>query len=175
MLLSPMQAKLYWITAAPQGRLAIMPRPRAGEWLADELASLKSSGIDVVASLLTDDEVAELDLHHEPKLCREIGLTFVSHPIVDRNVPKSSDDFLAFTDQIQAYLSDDGGVAVHCRMGIGRSSLVASCLLMKSGFSVANAFASISRDRGMDVPDTQAQIEWVHALADRLQNGRNAT
>lgn len=169
-----MRAELYWITDAPHGRLATMPRPRAGDWLADEMASLQSLGVDAVVSLLTDDEIAELDLQHEPLICQDIGLAYVSFPINDRDVPTSVDDFLAFTNQLHDYLSDDCGVAIHCRMGIGRSSLVAACLLVKSGLSVTTAFASISRARGLDVPDTSVQIEWVQSIAGPLQNGTTA-
>ena len=164
-----MRAELYWLRDTPHGRLAIMPRPRAGDWLADELKSMDSSDVDVVVSLLTHEEIAELGLQNEPALCGEIGLTFISYPIMDRNVPDSITEFLIFVDQIHDYLCDDRGVAIHCRMGIGRSSLVAACLLMKFDFSAENAFRSISRDRGIDVPDTNDQIEWVNSIAGRLR------
>ncbi|HUT11081.1 MAG TPA: dual specificity protein phosphatase family protein [Thermoguttaceae bacterium] len=149
-----------------------MPRPRAGDWLADELASWKSAGVDVVVSLLTDDEISELDLKQEPALCEAIDLTFLSYPIADRDVPSSIDGFLVLVDRLHDYLQNDRGVAVHCRMGIGRSSLVAACLLVKAGLKPRDAFRSISRDRGIDVPDTKDQIEWVESVADQLQMGR---
>lgn len=163
-----MRAELYWISDAPCGRLAIMPRPRAGDWLADELASWKAAGVDIVVSLLDDNEIAELALQQERTLSESIGLVFVSYPIVDRSVPSSIDDFLSLTDQLYAQLSNNRGIGVHCRMGIGRSSLVAACLLVKSGFSTAQAFASISRDRGIDVPDTNEQIERVQSISEQL-------
>ena len=173
-LLTSMRAELYWITDAPHGRLATMPRPRAGDWLADELTSMKTLGVDAVVSLLTNDEIAELELQHEPSICKDIGLTYISYAIADRNVPTSVDDFLAFTNHLHDFLCDDRGVAIHCRMGIGRSSLVAACLLVKSGLSVSAAFASISRARGIDVPDTNDQLEWVQSISGRLQNRTNA-
>jgi len=151
-----------------------MPRPRAGDWLGDELKSLRSLGVDTVVSLLTDDEITELDLRQERAFCEEIGMTFISYPITDRDVPTSIDDFLTFTDQLFDCLCNDRAVAIHCRMGIGRSSLVAACLLVKSGLSVAGAFDSISRARGIDVPDTNDQFEWVASLADRLKNGTSS-
>ncbi len=169
-----MQAELYWIASVPHGRLAIMPRPRAGDWLVGELSSLQRSGVDVVVSLLTDDEVADLDLGHEPTRCEELGLTFISYPIADRDVPTSIDDFLAFLDQLHDCLRSDCGVAVHCRMGIGRSSLVAACLMAKTGVSAADAFALISQSRGIDVPDTNAQIEWVASMVAHLRHGTDA-
>ena len=162
------RAELYWITDAPRGRLGIMPRPRAGDWLVDELLSWRSAGVDVVVSLLAENEVAELGLQEEPKLCHDVGLTYISYAIEDRDVPDASDEFFAFIDQLHDHLGNGCGVAIHCRMGIGRSSLVAACLLMKSGFLADDAFRSISRDRGMRVPDTHSQIEWVRSIARHL-------
>lgn len=56
------RAEMYPIADCPAGRLAIMPRPRAGDWLEDEAQSWRRQGLDVVVSLLEDNEVAELDL-----------------------------------------------------------------------------------------------------------------
>jgi protein-tyrosine phosphatase len=56
-------------------------------------------------------------------------------------------------------------VAVHCRMGIGRSALIAACLLKSQGIGVDEAFAMISRARGFSVPDTEEQREWVQGFA----------
>jgi protein-tyrosine phosphatase len=55
-------------------------------------------------------------------------------------------------------------VAVHCRAGIGRSALIAACVLVRSGYDVDGAFDTIAKARGMAVPDTQAQHDWVAAL-----------
>jgi hypothetical protein len=73
-----MRAELYWIADVPQGRLAIMPRPRSGDWLPDEITSWRQAGLDVVVSLLQPEEVAELGLEAEPELCRTAGLVFNS-------------------------------------------------------------------------------------------------
>jgi hypothetical protein len=58
--------RVYWIHAPKAGRLAIMPRPRAGDWLEDEIASWKEAGIDTVVSLLEREEIAELGLDRKP-------------------------------------------------------------------------------------------------------------
>ena len=42
-----------------------MPRPRGGDWLDGEIQSLAKADVDVVVSLLTADEVAELELQDE--------------------------------------------------------------------------------------------------------------
>jgi hypothetical protein len=164
-----LRAELYWIGDSAGGRLAIMPRPRGGDWLGDEVASWKLAGLDIVVSLLRDDEIAELNLVAQPSLCEELGIVFVRFPIGDRQVPDSPDDFLALVTWLEEQLRGGHRVGVHCRMGIGRSSLLAACLLVKSGYSSTAAFSAISRDRGVDVPDTKNQVDWVETVAGRLR------
>jgi hypothetical protein len=42
-----------------------MLRPRGGDWLADELRDLARAGVEVVVSMLSDAEAAELELAQE--------------------------------------------------------------------------------------------------------------
>ncbi|NQT16542.1 MAG: dual specificity protein phosphatase family protein [Planctomycetes bacterium] len=163
-----MNAELHWIDGVRQGRLAIMPRPRGGDWLADELASWRRSGVDVLVSLLRGSENEELGLDDEGSLAEGLGMSFISFPITDRGVPDSVDDLLALANRLDNELRSGRGVAIHCRMGIGRSSLLAACLLVKSGHSPAEAFDTISRARGLEVPDTRDQIDWLVSLQNEL-------
>jgi len=64
-----------------------MPRPRAGDWLDDEVAAWRADGVDMVVSLLGRDEIAELDLVLEPGCCQTRDIAFISFPIPDRGVP----------------------------------------------------------------------------------------
>src|SRR5262245_12397437 len=64
-----MRPSIYWLKLPEACRLAIMPRPRAGDWLLDEIAGWKSEGINVVVSLLEQHEVDELELQQEPRVC----------------------------------------------------------------------------------------------------------
>lgn len=52
-------------------------------------------------------------------------------------------------------------IAIHCRAGIGRASLVAAAVLRMLGVSGEEALARISASRGLAVPDTEAQRQWV--------------
>ena len=82
-----MKSNLYWVETEAPGRLAIMARPRAGDWLVDEVRALRAAGVDLVVSLLTDDEVQELELEGEAEACTVAALRFQSFPIPDRSVP----------------------------------------------------------------------------------------
>jgi hypothetical protein len=84
-----MRVEINWNDGAWPGRLAIMPRPRGGDWLEDELRDSRRQGVDTLVSLLTPEETGELDLADEPVLCERGGIDFFSHPVPDRGLPAS--------------------------------------------------------------------------------------
>lgn len=160
-----MRTEIYWINDLPHGRLAIMPRPRAGDWLADEVQKWWRNGVDMVVSLLTPPEIRELELQQERPLCARFRLDFVSHPIRDRDVPHSMVQTAALASTLNSYLLNGAGIAIHCRMGLGRSALLAALMMSYQGLTVERSFALIEQARGLAVPDTAAQREWVHTAA----------
>jgi protein-tyrosine phosphatase len=160
-----MKAQPYWIPGPWPGKLAILPRPRAGDWLADEVRSWRDAGIDAVVSMLTPDEVEDLDLAAEPAESEGHGLRFRSFPVDDRAVPASKLEFAGLLTDLSRQLETGQTVAVHCRQGIGRSALVAIGLLIWSGIDVARAIETVAAARGRPVPETPDQLRWVHELA----------
>jgi protein-tyrosine phosphatase len=168
-----MRPEVFWINRVGAGLVGIMPRPRGGDWLAGEIQSLEKAGVNVVVSLLTADEVAELELQDEERLCGESGVRFISFPIPDRGVPCSVSEAGRTVELILEELWAGKAVAVHCRMGIGRSALIAACLFKSQGIGVDEAFAMIARARGFSVPDTEEQREWVQGFAG-FRNRRRA-
>ena len=160
-----MRAELYWIEGPWPGRLAILPRPRGGEWLEEEIRSWQQTGLDVIASLLTSDEVAELGLVEEARLCQASGLEFLSFPILDRDVPSSRAATLDFVRRLETVLADGKSLAIHCRQGVGRSALIAACLLVLSGVDAETALQRVSAARGCPVPETSEQRRWVIEFA----------
>jgi hypothetical protein len=90
-----------WIEGPWPGWLAILPRPRGGDWLEDDIRSWQQAGLDLIVSLLTSDEIAELGLAEEARLCQASGLQFLSFPIVDRNVPSSRAATLDFVKRLE--------------------------------------------------------------------------
>ena len=69
-----MRTTVYRIAGPWHGRLAIVPRPRGGDWLEEEVRSWREAGLDVMVSLLTYDENTELELCQEELLCRAQGI-----------------------------------------------------------------------------------------------------
>ncbi len=157
-----------WIPNVPLGRLAISPRPAPHERLYDNLAAWKDAGADVVVSLLSDREVKVLGLGGEPEHCRELGIEFRRFPITDHGIPDSVDVFLELICQLHDASSKGRGIVAHCLAGIGRSTLVAASLLVRAGVELDDALRRISAARGMEVPDTTDQRDWLRSLAASL-------
>jgi len=162
----------YRIPGPWPGPLSIVLRPRGGDWLADEVAAWRGSGIRTVVALLTEDEADELDLADEARVCRQHGIDVVAFPIPDRGVPESMATSARVLGELRATLAAGRHVAVHCRQGIGRSALVTASLLVLAGAAPDAAFATVATARGARVPDTPEQREWVRQFARYLAGRR---
>jgi hypothetical protein len=152
-----MVARPYWINS----KLAIVPRPRGGDWLDDEMVALREAGIDVVVSMLEESEAAEVGLGQEDMAARGAGLSFVNFHIPDRSVPPNAQQFEGFLSGLEQHLANGKRVGVHCRACIGRASVTTASLLIRSGIPVAEAWRQVESARGFPVPDTREQREWV--------------
>ena len=125
-----MRTELYWVGGPWPGKMALAARPRGGDWLGEEMAAWRLAGIDTVLSLLTSDEEQDLDLKLEEREAKARGMKFVSLPIPDRQVPNSESEVSAILERLDPDLTVGKNVVVHCRQGIGRTGLVAACLLV---------------------------------------------
>lgn len=156
-----MKAILYPIQAANPHRIAIVARPRGGDWLSDEIAAMSNQRIEVLVSMLTEKESQELGLDRESDECAATAIKFLNVPIPDRSVPPDKDDFVHAVQELAEIVRKGGFVGVHCRAGIGRSSVLAVSILIHLGWDAGAAFAVVASARGCAVSDTLEQRQWV--------------
>jgi len=159
-----MNPDLFWIPGPWRGRMAVATRPRGGDWLEDEADGWRCAGLDVVVSLLEEEEAAQLQLSSEGDIARSKGIQLISFPIPDRGVPASMPAALGLLRSLAKALEEGKNVAVHCRQGIGRSGLIAAAVLVTSGIGLEKAIETVSAARGQAIPETPAQLEWIHHL-----------
>ncbi|MDG4774187.1 tyrosine protein phosphatase [Solwaraspora sp. WMMD792] len=159
----PFAPTLYRIPTPPPGQLSTMPRPRGDDWLDDEMAALRVAGVDVLVCLLTSAEATELGLSGEGVAAVRAGLEFHGFPIDDLGVP---DHALTrpLLDLLHSRLADGRHVAVHCRAGIGRASLIAAACLIRLGTDPGRVWQIIGEVRGVLVPETDQQRRWPEQL-----------
>lgn len=152
---------IYWIQDRNPPQLAIVPRPRGGDWLADDLAELREGGIDVLVSFLEDHEAAELGLTEEPERAVRAGMEFISYPIPDRNVPDYPGRFRELVNRLADAVRSGRKVGVHCRGCIGRSTVAIAAVMIALGADPESALWKIELGRGLAVPDTPEQRQWI--------------
>ena len=140
--IAQMRCDIYWIPNDGSSRLGIMPRPRGGDWLEEEIRSSRQQKVDVLVSLLTPEEIAELDLQEEEALCHAVGLQFLSFPIPDRSIPADQDTALRFATKLNGLHGAGKRIVIHCRAGIGRASLMAAFVFAIQGMSCRRRFCN---------------------------------
>ena len=146
------------------GKLWIMPCPKAADF--DALAQLR---VACVLSMLPVAEARELGMADEASFCARTGMDFLTHPIDDFALP---DDvpFTRLISDLESRLESGKNLAVHCRAGIGRSGMVAACILVAFGNDATTAQASVSKARGVSIPDTVEQGKFITSFAQDLKN-----
>ncbi|MFZ6709953.1 protein-tyrosine phosphatase family protein [Undibacterium sp. TC9W] len=157
-----MRPDIYRVTQIGQGFLVVMAKPVAGEWIEDEFRGISQFGISRLVSLLETHEIRDLGLQAAPDLCAANQINFMHYPIKDRGLPSS----FSATQKIVKQLHDDilkgNNTVIHCRAGIGRTDLLAAAVLIRHGLDANAALATISKARGVTVPDTEEQIDWLN-------------
>jgi protein-tyrosine phosphatase len=154
-----MQPSIFKVSQIGKGTLYVMPRP-SSDWLLDDASYFSSIGIHLVVSLLEEHEAIDLGLGKEKEVLLSLGIDFISYPIKDRDLPSRA-DFVDFIKSLHLRLLQGEHLAIHCRAGIGRAGIVASCILKQDGHNSDVAMRLVSSARGVTIPDTSQQIDYI--------------
>ncbi|MBO9728458.1 MAG: dual specificity protein phosphatase family protein [Chitinophaga sp.] len=161
-----MKTRIYWLEKFPNGAsLGIMPRPRGDDWLEDDIRSIKKQGVDVLVCLLEPAEIRELALTMEQVTAIRNGLRFIHFPFPDREAPPTGSYTEKLLRTLEAAIDNGETICIHCRMGIGRSAIIAGSLMLLKGARYDDLLAKISKARGLKVPDTAEQESWLKSRA----------
>ena len=127
------------------------------------LAGLLERGIDCFLDLT---QPQELDPYESalPSASR-----YLRRPIVDHGTPRHRDEMAEILGCLRVALGEGRRVYLHCRAGIGRTGMVAGCLLVERGLAGEDALAELNRlwrqsarsKQWPSVPETADQIEYV--------------
>jgi protein-tyrosine phosphatase len=151
------------------GRLGITILPGRrdrGRSLERDLAALKGLGTSVVVSLVTDDELAEFGVSELPIALRELGIECLRLPLLDQRAG-NLEEVGGAVDEIVARCRAGQTVVVHCVGGLGRSGMVAACVLVAGGLLPADAMAQVRKYRSLRAVETLIQEEFVERFATR--------
>jgi protein-tyrosine phosphatase len=93
--------------------------------------------------------------------CLNHEIDFINFPIKDRGLPSDQQAVNKFIKELMQKIDQGEKVVIHCRMGIGRSSIIAGAILIKEGRTVTEIIDQISKVRELQVPDTDDQVRWL--------------
>ncbi|NKB57526.1 MAG: protein tyrosine phosphatase [Alphaproteobacteria bacterium] len=150
---------IYKVQTDTAGDLYVMPKP-SGERLRDDIQAFSDMGVTRIVSLLEYREAQQLGLAKESETCGEFEIEFVQYPIEDRGLPEKP-SFAALVESTCAALRAGGNIAVHCRAGIGRTGMVASCILTRFAVDAEEAISIVSGARLLEIPDTDEQRRFI--------------
>ena len=156
-----LQAEMYKVGTMGSGFLAIMAHPSLEPEAAASITNIARLNIKVVVSLLEPSEARRLGLDAERSVVKAHGMEFVSFPIPDMGLPPSVDDFARLTYHLFKQVNVGFNTLVHCRAGIGRSGLFSAGVLLHVGMNPDEAFDYVSSQRGLRVPETPEQRQWL--------------
>lgn len=148
------------------GRLALVRAPHATTLERDAATLASAIGTHAVAPLITDAEVRALGLTAWPQALIHAGVRVMPWAIEDMSVPDDHDRFAAFVGTLAGELREGRTVTVHCRAGLGRSGMVAACVLVHVGAAAPQAIAHVRASRPGAV-ETEAQEAYVAEYARR--------
>jgi atypical dual specificity phosphatase len=137
-----------------EGRLAGMARPGRSSPLEEDLAYLRGRGIGAIVSM-TERPLDE-------RILGSFGLRYLHLPVPDYCAPtiQQIEQFLAFLDEAD----QNGGVAVHCYAGQGRTGTMLACALVHIGMSAQEAIRFVRARRPPSI-DTLVQEQIIFEFA----------
>src|SRR5688572_14986882 len=107
-----MSPTIFQIPLHCAGMLGITPRPRGGDWLEVDVAALSARGVNVLVSLLDNDETVELGLVDESAYCVALAVEFLSLPVPDLGAPHDAAKFVTAATTLAGRLREGKNVAV---------------------------------------------------------------
>ncbi len=146
-----------------------------------EEPTLSNQQMSVVLALMRSSFVILLtspEVYRSPWIRFELLLAKVLfRPVLlidgDRSTPPTIGVVIRLVDSLVLELRTGKGLVIHCRAGIGRSGMIAACVLLRLGMPFGEVFPVLSRARRVPVPDTEAQVAWVKNFDRELRLRRN--
>jgi ADP-ribosylglycohydrolase len=153
----------YWVLP---GKLLAGEHPGSAEGGAATRARLRrllQAGVSCFVDLTQPHELAPYELELPP------SVDYLRKPIPDHGIPQQPGHMAEILDCLHDALRRGQPIYLHCRAGIGRTGMVAGCLLVERGLAGEQALAELNRRwqacaraaQWPQVPETAEQVDYV--------------
>jgi len=144
-------------------------RKDRGRDVTADLAAIRATGADVLVTLATREELAWAGVPDLELQARSAGFETIVLPIRDQEAPTGA-AMHELTVSIREKLDAGRTVVVHCMGGLGRSGLVAACVLVDRGRSPSEALMIVREARGPRAVESITQERALVAHAKSWQD-----
>ncbi|XP_012415478.1 cyclin-dependent kinase inhibitor 3 [Trichechus manatus latirostris] len=130
---------------------------------------LKNYGIQDIFVFCTRGELSKYRVPNLLDLYRQYGIITHHHPIPDGGTPNIA-SCCEIMEELAICLKNNRKTLIHCYGGLGRSCLVAACLLLYLSDTVSpqQAIDSLRDLRGSGAIQTIKQYNYLHEFRDKL-------
>ncbi|XP_020752766.1 cyclin-dependent kinase inhibitor 3 isoform X5 [Odocoileus virginianus] len=130
---------------------------------------LKSYGIQDIFVFCTRGELSKYRVPNLLDLYHQYGIITHHHPIPDGGTPDIT-SCCEIMEELEICLKNNRKTLIHCYGGLGRSCLVAACLLLYLSDTVSpqQAIDSLRDLRGSGAIQTIKQYNYLHEFRDKL-------
>jgi ADP-ribosyl-[dinitrogen reductase] hydrolase len=156
----------YWVL---EGKLLAgeYPGGLSPEVTRERLERLAEAGVGCFIDLTRPGELPPYDSELPP------GAKYLRFSLLDHGVPEQREQMAEILECLRQALRGPRAVYLHCRAGIGRTGMVAGCLLVERGLAGEAAVAELNRlwqqsERSAQwprIPETAAQAAYVSSWA----------
>ncbi|XP_053244666.1 cyclin-dependent kinase inhibitor 3 isoform X1 [Podarcis raffonei] len=162
--LSPTYSQFLGICSLPGCRFKSIRRS-----LQKDIDELKSYGVQDVFVLCTRGELSKYRVPHLLEAYQSQGIAVHHHPISDGDTPDIAKCCLILKE-LRSCLEGDRKTLIHCYGGLGRSCLIAACLLLQISDTIGpqQAIDSLRDLRGSGAIQTIKQYNYLHDFQETL-------
>ena len=164
--------RLLQIPSDAPGKVYLHSMPGRNENWEDFIGAATATRLSDIVCLTAIDEIAEKSPTYEKAPRDDFPYTTHCFPIPDLGVPEDGDDFFLFIVSVAKFVREGRHILIHCGAGIGRTGMVASCLLLALGCSVEEVRDAVT-SAGSDPAETADQCSFVHKLASQITKLRD--
>ncbi|MEN9800119.1 MAG: hypothetical protein RL653_3816 [Pseudomonadota bacterium] len=147
--------------------LSVVPCPGRADWghsLERDVAALRGEGADGLVGFISGAELAWAGVPDIPVRSAAGGLPYALHHVPDQGIP-GWEDARAWVADAVARLQRGEKLVFHCLGGLGRSGMMAACVLAALGLPAAEAVRRVRDRRGPRALETEVQVAFVERFA----------
>lgn len=134
------------LPARVPGRLLLHSMPGRYEAIENVWSQVKNEAVTAIVCLAEKDELREKSFEYAHALeAGAVPCLVLPFEIPDRGAPEDRDGFWALARDVAKRLQLGETVLIHCAGGVGRTAMLAVCVLLALGESAGDARSVVSR------------------------------